>query len=370
MKSILRTLTLLVFTVAVLWVMHRYGLLDVDAVIKALTEKPEYVLLIMGTQVGLQILLLFRYRRIAETLGIRIPVRHMAAASFVSSAVGQWVPGALAVIEVIRVGLMIGADRHSGGTRGGGSDARLRARLAVASVIDRLLGFCTMMAAGAVCCAITVARIEDAKLRVMVAVLGIALLAGACTIGALPVLARIPWWQRLLERWELSLMGEGLEAPVTVVAHSKLPVPARKVLRKGVAASRLLLQTLHWDKAQARMLLRPLFLGFVTHLVACFAIYESSVALGTPISLIAILSVFPVTALSSVLPIGFGGLGGYQLVAVAIFQAFAVPPSVAASATLLQNGLMLLTNSLLGAVFAQLSAAQIRAILDSRRRVG
>jgi len=70
--------------------------------------------------------------------------------------------------------------------------------------------------------------------------------------------------------------------------------------------------------------------------------------------------------LAGLLPLGFAGIGGYQLVMASIFGIFSVSPAVVASAGVLQSALSLLVNSLLGLLFARVCSGQIRAILKRR----
>ena len=97
--------------------------------------------------------------------------------------------------------------------------------------------------------------------------------------------------------------------------------------------------------------------------MGCLALYYSSFAIGQPISLSAIIAVFPVMSVLTLLPLGFAGVGGQQLVAIALFDIFLLSPTAVSSASLLQNIIFIIDNTLLGLLFAHLSASHIKAIL-------
>ena len=113
--------------------------------------------------------------------------------------------------------------------------------------------------------------------------------------------------------------------------------------------------------------LTPVLFSTVSLVTSSLSLYFASHATGETIGVFATLAAFPVIAISQLLPIGFGGMGGYQLVAVAVFGVFGMNAASVSSASLLQNGLFLMQNTLLGLLFAHLSASQIRAILQARK---
>jgi uncharacterized membrane protein YbhN (UPF0104 family) len=74
--------------------------------------------------------------------------------------------------------------------------------------------------------------------------------------------------------------------------------------------------------------------------------------------------VFPFLAIAQLLPIGFAGIGGHQLVAVALFQAFSLEASGVATVSLVQGLVSLILNTVVGVFFFQTSAHQVKAILQ------
>lgn len=370
MKNFVKMIVLIVASAITLYMMNQHGLLNIGDVLGAFKQGSRWVLLAIVLQFGLSLGMLFRYKYILHKFGIDVHFPQVAAATFVSNAVGQWAPGSMAVIEVIRVGLMLGADKHlrSKGkvtlANAGGSEPRnISSRLAVASLFDRLVGFFSILAAGAVASALILAfkaSQGEASQNGVLASLTLFSTCGALAIGLLPWLAR------------LGMLERGLQSAVAgcAIRRSQAPVFTRWIFGVGERFC-LQLQSLRTVVASGSSdisaFFMPTIISLVSLIMACLALYCAGQAIGADISLPAILASFPVIAIASLLPIGFGGMGGYQLVAVAVFGVFGLSAASVSSASLLQNGLLLLQNTVLGMLFAQLSASQIRAILESRR---
>lgn len=371
MKFAIRAAFLLLVSALVLYFMQQRGLFEISYFAEAFKTGTSWVLAAFGVQLLLSVSMALRYTYLARLFGFRSRSAHVSAATFVSTAVGQWAPGALAVTEVLRVGLMMGADKHSEIysvsqvenesmstlTKG------VKARLAVASLFDRLIGFFVILVLGSVVTFsllysdsgsnLTVDRVHSLEL------LGSISFLIALGIASLPVVCRMRLVSRLLFR--LMLISKKRAQSLGF---------AGKVFRGVANASKKLrsLQiTVVQGSAQGRKLLVPVCISVVSSLLTACGLYLASLAVGQGIDFLAIVAVFPMIALSSVLPIGFGGMGGQQLVAVALFDIFALSPAAVSSASLLQNMLLLTVNTLLGLIFAQHSAAQIKAILQSRR---
>ena len=52
-----------------------------------------------------------RYFSLLRIFKINTDFHNVTAATFVSNGIGQWLPGSMAFIEVIRIGLMLGAEK-------------------------------------------------------------------------------------------------------------------------------------------------------------------------------------------------------------------------------------------------------------------
>lgn len=373
MKSLFRLILLLLLSAGILYFMNERGLFNFSYLVSAFRTGKTWVFWVFATQFVSAGVLALRYLFVARMFNISSDWPHVTAATFVSAAVGQWAPGSLAVIEVLRVGLMIGAETHDGlkASEAGVDEALarekkkdMRARVAASSALDRLVGFFVILVLGATVSfyyyflkAGTALSPEKALGLLMVG--GFSGLA-ALGIGLLPFLAR---WRflsfhlfRIVRKLRLRYLQSEGKKGASLRAISKL-VKQIQSLRSALAEA---------ATHKARFVV-PLLLSVVTSLLSCLALYFASLAIGDAISFIAILSVFPVMAVVTLLPIGFAGMGGQQLVAVALFDLFALSPTSVSSASLLQTLALLVINTVLGITYAQHSAKQIKAILFSRR---
>ncbi len=361
MKNVVRVLALMIFSAFILYLMSQWGLLKIGDIVLAFQHGKQWIFVIVVTQLLLSFLLLFRYVCLLKVFKVDVHLQQASAATFVSNAVGQWAPGALAVIEFIRMGLMFGAKHKSDASLN--SERSLKMRLAATSLFDRLLGFFTMLATGGICSAVLLALKwnEEIKTGHLIALVLLTLfsLSGAVFIGLLPWMAR---WK--LTTHVLKLLSESHDS---LAQNDSFKFKMMRVISKVS----LKLETLRLEIVLGSQNLPDLILPILASLgclaASSLSVYFASCATGDRIELGAIFATYPIVAISTLLPIGFGGMGGQQLVAVAIFGIFNLSGSAVASASLLQNGLLLIENTLLGLLYAHLSAGQIKAIMTRRR---
>lgn len=365
MKFIRRLGVFLLLSAAILYLMYRYGFLDFSYIAAALKHGKRWVVMAFVAQTALALCGVMRFRGLLGVFGVRPKTSDVAAATFVSTAVGQWAPGSLAVMELLRVGLMIGAGKHAEQKGQLNPVASLnlkfglKARIAASSLFDRLLGFCLILGMGALVSFYLLAS-EDltAHRQFLLAALGVVAFLGAVFIMLLPAIAKSRWPSAQLVRFLVQLRKRRAQPQVHKAYRFLFKVFKRLNILKRVIA-----HAPHHPSAY----LVPAFWSLGVSLSTCLGLFFSSLAIGTPISFLAILAVFPVQAVSALLPIGFAGVGGQQLVAVAVFDIFLLNAASVASASLLQNIISVITNTLLGLLFAHLSAAQIRAIFRSKQ---
>lgn len=351
-KLFARTVVLAAFGVAVLALMNHYGLFDFESVMRAVATHLHVVALIVAVNAVLAYVLLLRYRMLVGFVGIDVPFSQISAANFVSNAVGQWAPGALAVIELLRMSLMLGGERAQGRAL-----SQNASRLAVASLFDRFLGFFTMLLVGGIATTVVIVRsVEEGRLRAYpndAHFMGLAMLAACSFLGALAI-AFLPFVARTN-----TVHG--------VFDKARVAFEGTPFLARNLGRVQSLLRVLGEGAGLYVRFLLPFSLSLMCMMLSCLALYLSSEAIGDPISFWAILATFPVTAIATLFPLGFGGLGGYQLVAVAIFGVFGVTPALVSSASVLQNALLLLVNTLIGVFYAHHSSKQIGAILKGNK---
>lgn len=365
MKLFVRAATLLLFSCGVIYAMQQKGLFDLSYLHQALLTGKSWLFLCLFVQLVLPFALVLRYFYLIRLFGVRSDLSHVSAATVVGTAVGQWAPGSLAVMEVLRVGLMVGADKHRSLTEVDHSHIKgLKSRLAAASLFDRLIGFFVILLMGAVVSfglilSERTAHLPPAKLRLLWLLASLSL-AGALSIALLPLVSRIRLVSRLLVSCYLLCRRRASESAGLRVRIFNTAARIFKQLRT-------LQLTVVAGSSRARNFVIPSFISVLSSLLSCLALYYASIAVGRGIDFYAILAVFPVMAVSMILPIGFGGVGGQQLVAVGLFDIFALNAASVSAASLLQNVVYFVANTLLGLFFAHLSARQLRAIFAKRK---
>lgn len=357
-KVVRRLIVFVLLSAVTLYLMYRYGFLDFSYIVDAFQHGKRWVLAAFCAQIVLAVCGVMRYRSLLQVFHVNTKLSHVSAASLVSTAVGQWAPGSLAVMELLRVGLMIGADKHAV-QQGFQNSAELakfgvRARITAASLFDRLLGFCLILAMGSVVSFFLLfSESLTAQREHLLLALGVGSAFGAIFILALPTLSRSRWPSVQIVRLLVQLR-KSRQQPLILKFY--------RILFKFFKKLNALKRTIAHAPRHPKSYLLPMLWSIGVSLSSCFALFFSSFAIDRPISFLAILAVFPVQAVSTLLPIGFAGVGGQQLVAVALFDIFSLDAASVASASLLQNIIYILVNTVLGLLFAHLSATQIRAI--------
>lgn len=346
-KLFARTAILSAIGVGILLVMNHYELFAFENIARAFQRGGAWVAGVMAIQGLLAFVLVFRYAMVLRLTGVSVPSSSVFSANFVSNAVGQWAPGALAVTEILRISLMLGAEKAEGRAL-----SQNASRLAVASVYDRFIGFFTMLTVGGFATLVVLeqavsagqmhASLENGQFLALASLATLSL-TGALAIACMPFFARLRVVHGLLDRAR-AVAGKGLPG---------------KLLGRVQALVRMFGQ----ESFGVAQLLPPVFLSLCCMMLSCLSLWCAAQATGEPLPLFVIFATFPITAISTLFPLGFGGMGGYQLVAVGVFGLFGVAPAAVSTASVLQNALQLLVNTLLGAVYAHHSGRQIVSIL-------
>jgi uncharacterized membrane protein YbhN (UPF0104 family) len=356
-KTILRTVVLLVLCGGFLYLMQRFNLLRVSDIANAFHERPGVILGLACVQAFAAFIMMIRYGALLGVLGLSAPFKQVSSATFVSTAVGQWAPGSLAVVELLRVGLMIGSQPENVPTDKAQTQPHrqqgIKARIAIASFVDRVIGFLGILVLGFLCSVYLFFRSDfPVDLRGFLAGPGLLLLSSALGTSALismPLLVRLKWIRRLgtidggkSEGGKRSRFIQGLRSLLRhfeTVRHN-IEVGSRKPHR----------------------LLLPIGLSMLSLLLTSFSLYLSAQALGESLDFIQIVCAYPLISLSAVLPLGFAGIGGYQLIMASIFGLFSVSPAVVASSGVLQSAVVLVVNTFIGLLYARVCSGQIKAI--------
>jgi uncharacterized membrane protein YbhN (UPF0104 family) len=325
-----RSVASLSVALLLLWVLARRQLIETRTLVDAAANAP-------GTIVLLAILLLLplvmgsvRYHAVLRTMARRVPMSAIVAANMVSGAVSTWLPASAGFMEVIRFGLVVRSTR-------GDPDAVSKTDLAVAGLVDRLLGLATVALIGLIG-GVYLLLTRDARGR-----------GGTGTIVALTLLS---------------------------AAGCTLPFVAVRVPRLERAAARLSSVALLGVLQRAMAALRQVNVrspAFTVALVASLGISATTVlatylamrlfAPATP--LLAVAVGFPLLTLAALLPGNVGGFGGNQVAAALVFAALALDPKAAVLASLLVSALTLLTTSIAGILWVPTAWQHARAAMPA-----
>ncbi len=138
---------MIVIGIGSLLILKKLGYLDLRPVAEAFRREGHWIGLIVLSLTGLLTLSAIRFYFLVRGLGIDAPFREVLGTNLVGQAVGQWLPGSMAMTEVLRFGVMAGL-------RPKGDSGRISAgpgplgRLGLAILVDRLLGLGAMFALG------------------------------------------------------------------------------------------------------------------------------------------------------------------------------------------------------------------------------
>ncbi|MBM3382012.1 MAG: flippase-like domain-containing protein [Betaproteobacteria bacterium] len=351
MKALVRSLFLLLLAVAFLAIMQRLGLLRWSDIVAAFAAHPKTIVGVCLTQAFCAVIMMIRYWKLLNLFGVNTPLVQASAATFVSTALGQWFPGSLAVVEVLRIGLMFGNDPQRP-LESTGSGAGLKAKLAIVSLVDRLVGFLGILLMGFVFSGYLLSQVISTGGSELTGVVFLMVTSGlgALALAALPLLVRWKAVRLFCRKW--------LDRP---------RAPEQRAGRLFFAVLRQLEPLRHDIEAGTRhpsRLFWPILLSIANLLAASAVLYLAARALSVHLDFFQIVCVFPIISVASLLPLGFAGIGGYQLIMATVFGIFAVSPSVVASAGVLQSALGLFINTVLGLLFLRVSAGQLRSVFS------
>jgi len=275
---------------------------------------------------------------------VSVPARRIAGATLLSQAMGQFLPGSMAATELIRVGLLLGLGRRKVTT----VDPDLSERLVLASVLDRILGLGAMLVFGGVTGMALLFGTAPRSVVVVIAYAVASLLLGAFML-ALPVLGTL--WPGPVDgpAW-----GAGGVTPLARVL-ARLHGLRRVWVNHSVEVAR----------APGKLVLAAL-IGALSLPLSCLTVWLPAAGGPMPLPFWPLLAVVPLLSLATVLPMGLAGFGSQQAFAALALAAFGVDSKAVVTASLIQNVVVLVVGSVLGAVAAALFARELRGLRGQR----
>lgn len=379
MKLIIKILFLFFISSLTLYFMYNNNIIDFSSLKTAFFENKSLLIFIAFLQILNCMCMTIRYFSLLKIFKIKTDFQNVTAATFVSNGVGQWLPGSMAFMEVIRIGLMIGAEKFVRSEENKNfsklgkvpnnealkttmiesnlAQLSLKSKLAAVSIMDRLIGIAVMLFLGLIFLLLIFISLinshEDISTNFLIFfVFSLVLFS---SILLLPYISKAKLFRRFLSRIERLCL--------VVIKLKKVNFLIRKIFQEINS----LLDAIALGSKKSKQLLLPVVFSLASFLVFVGAMYLSAKALSTPLPIHVIFAVLPFVAIASLIPMGLAGMGGMQLVAALLFSIFDISPNAASSAHLLQTAVNLVAISLMGLLFAKLSAKQIYAIINSKR---
>lgn len=314
------------------------GLLRFDWISEAWRRRRGMLWSMVALQAGMAAIGVIRYRAILIACGVRARARDVAAATLVSTGISLWLPASAGVSELLRVGLMCGAevtDREG-----------LPARVALASLLDRTLGLIVVFLFGAGAAIGLLwhplpGLAHKTALRLTVA-FG---LLGAALLGA--VLLALRRWAR---------------RPEGVRGGPALPSWMPRRPRRAGARLWQAVSALRRQRVRAASLAAPALLAWLAFTLLAWIYLLAIRAVGGEAVLASVIVALPYFTLAGMLPISVGGLGGQQLATVATLSLLGSDPAAVAAAGLLNAAVVLGLHTLLAGIFAGISYGQVRLL--------
>ncbi|MCX6565183.1 MAG: lysylphosphatidylglycerol synthase transmembrane domain-containing protein [Candidatus Aminicenantes bacterium] len=338
----LRIIATTVIGIGSLWILHRLGYLNLEPVGRAFHLGGLWIGLVVGSLLSLLVVGAVRFHRLTRAFGAPAPFRDVLAANLIGQAVGQWLPGSLAMTEILRFGVMAGrteekspdAPTEASGPKG---------RLGLAILVDRLLGLGVMFAVGGLAGVFLLARnkIDGGFVIAVLFLSAISLILGLIALAA-------PFRpNRRLQR--LAGRAAGM-TPAAACGNEIAPAPSQPILRRAAWEIFRLLETLKEFRARESRGTALLLLSLAAAVLNPLTLYFAAQAADFPLSFPIILAAVPLTTAAVLLPTGIAGFGGPQLLAAGVFRLLGADPGTAVAACLLQNTIVLAVQTLGGAV--------------------
>lgn len=339
---------MLAITAACFAGMRVFGLLRWQDAAQAFRERREWVLGGAVAQLAVAVLGIVRFGLLLKLFEVSVPAARIGGATLLSQAIGQLLPGSMAATELIRVGLLLGLGRRELTA----VDPDLSARLVLASVLDRILGLGAMMVFGGVTGVALLLSGPPRAVLVVTAYAAVSLVLGAVML-ALPMLGTL--WPGPVDGppWG----GGGLTPVARVLAR------LHSLRRVWVAHS------VEVARAPAKLVAAAL-LGAISLPVSCLTVWLPAEAGPMPLPFWPLAAAVPLLSLATVLPMGLAGFGSQQAFAALALAAFDVDSKAVVTASLVQNVVVLVVGSVLGAVAAALFARDLRALFGRTPRPG
>jgi uncharacterized membrane protein YbhN (UPF0104 family) len=348
-KSALQTFIYLALGVLFLILLYAADLIDFKAIIASTQRHPDLVGIIATTHIGVILFVSIRYYFTLRAFGLLVSPRHVIAACVVALSIGPWLPGSPLVVEALRLSFML-SDYSASKVNDGliisalanpninTIPVSLRTRIVSATGIDALIGlfmyFLVGLGAG-----IAVILFHPVAISSEIYTVCFLLAVGTIGVGAIILFPKIKI-VRSLVRLIIGRISHFRKRRYKLRRVRKILISfSKRFDRIGYAILTFL------DRPSA--LLPVILTGLPIPILNGLGLFYSARAVDVDIGLIPILTIYPVLVIGSLLPIGLAGIGGYQLIGIAIFSIFAIPAKAVTSSELLHTAIILMLNAVI-----------------------
>lgn len=341
-----------------LWILKKFDLIDFELFFNAFRDQYHWSVLAAIFYTLSVYLGVWRFVVFLKIFHFRVTMHKANVASFVSLLVGQWLPGSLVVADLLRIGLIRQGHKKVTQPQPTLADQHPIKTITLASLLERFVGQAVMFLVAAFATILMIVIYTD-LIQNMPLVILMTLLTfgtGMLMLGASFILNF---------RWLRTFLKQGFQAV------KKQPwIKHRLTLQKGMdqfyQSGTTIYQLLQEILKDLRAFSFTLVLSLAVYLTFSLSLWFTSFATGQPVPFISILITSPILMLAFVLPIGFAGIGGQQMVVVAIFSLFQLAPETISSASLVHSTIILISNTLLGVGYLLLSSKEVLQVWKNR----
>lgn len=331
MKNIFKISALALLSSMIIWFLSQKNLLHFDLIKSAFAHSMWLILGIAALQIFNYLSMSLRYQVILKILNFNQKFKNVLAVTFIGNGLGQWLPGSLAFIEVIRVGLITKAMNKNQST-----SSQDVGYLAIASLFDRLIGLFIGLFIGTwisiyFLCTLKNDDIGNFLLLLFVSGFNISM---CFVILLLPLFAGSKLMQHFLARGERICLR--------FVSHQKFHTMIIAFFHKTNGLIRFFAK----NGQNYKLFFIPMGLSLCSFLGFALSLQVASYALGATLPFLVTLTSVAILSLVTALPISVGGIGIPQLITAILFGAFGANSAQAASAQFLQTGITLITISI------------------------
>jgi len=353
-KHLLRLLFMVIASIGILWLLKIIGFLNLQLFLDAFKQNKIRIASIISVLIFVVVLGIVKLFYLLKLVAINTKFSEVAGASFISQAIGQWFPGSMVVTDVFRFGLMVGIGKKSEFSNDFQENSILKSRIAVALFIDRVFGLGMMFIVGSACSIFLIlAHDPNVKYPAILFLLTLLSLIIGISFLLIPFVAHAIFMNKLSTYLETKAQR--------LISGKKKNSRLSQFITRIFTALASILKTLDQALMNRRALINPLILSLSICLLNSLAFYLSALSISRHIPFLVILILVPFTILSMLLPLGFAGYGGQQLMAVGVFGLFEVNPETVVASSLVLTTLALAVYTFCGGISAGLWSNRLRS---------